>query len=576
MGRVVLSLALWLCVACGKPAGDSPTYYPYQRLDELTDRDMLSLKARWDQLPYPALPNLFTIDSSWYYDVGDPAEGLMASLHNFEGELVHLPHRVEYPDHPLWYKRNVELEQPGYLYVRADDGSQVYCNDRQVMSASGNFFYINTSGKVEITIRVLNNAMRGGLQQVIFLTTDQFAYYQEAVRDYHLKKQLVQKVLLKAEVDDHWLRLAGEVLDTGKHASARQLIAELEDYPYLTGPYLVKHGDSVRVMVLTEGTARVVMEWGDRPDNLTRQLTTSGPVAAFELGKLDTASYYYYRVRSGGTQTDIMHIERPEPGPFTFNVWADSQSGWHVFSRLMKEINGARDAFGIGIGDLVANGSDSTQWLRFFSILGGSAAKVPYYLVAGNHDYDGYYDDLKPQQYYRYTTNKVAYRHWSYGNAAFIALDPNENFPIGIRPGSKQYDWFYKQLGSEMWNRATWRFVLLHQPPFSQGWAGYEGDKVIRDLLEPLIEPAGIDFILSGHTHDYERLTKNYGSQQVTFLIVGGAGGSLETDGYSPQPRMDTVIRQHHIGRFFIHGAQLRFEAKGLDGRILDFYEQSK
>lgn len=91
----------------------------------------------------------------------------------------------------------------------------------------------------------------------------------------------------------------------------------------------------------------------------------------------------------------------------------------------------------------------------------------------------------------------------------------------------------------------------MHQPRYSQEWAGYHSDKVIRDLLQLVMESAGIDFVVSGHTHDYERLTKSYGSQNTTFPIVGGAGGSLEPPESSAEPVMDTVIKSPSHGKVY-------------------------
>lgn len=577
MNRIILLLAGGLGIGCAQPIKDTEsTFYPYLYLYELTDSSKLELSTLCDQLQFPVLPVLPQLDSSWYFELGDPAEGLETSLRHFNGDRVHLPHRIEFPNHPLWYRRKIDITQPGYLYVRADDGAQVYLGESKLEAIRGNFFFLDVNGIAEITIRVLNNAMLGGLQQVAYLSVDQYNDFQYAVMDYHVRKQLVRKVLLKRKVTQQLLDLAEKALRSGDSAHVNQLKLELEDCPYLMGPYLMMTGDSVRVMAIGEGSTMISLDWGPHPDSLLHHLSMPGPLANFSLGKLNNDATYYYRIKSAGTTMDVVPIARQDYGSFTFNVWADSQSGWKTFAQTIRSISKGDDAFGIGVGDLVANGSDSTQWIQFLSMLSQSAAQVPYYLIAGNHDYDGFYDRLIPQHYHWYTGNKTSYQSWEYGNVAFIALDPNDNFPIGIKHGSRQYDWFHQQIESEAWKRATWRFILLHQPPFSQGWAGYHGDQVVRDLLEPVLEKAKVDFVIAGHTHDYERVTKNYGNQRVTFLIVGGAGGTLEPIESSVEPQMDTVIKANHFGRFFIDGLKMRFEAIGHDGTTIDTYQQKK
>jgi hypothetical protein len=168
------------------------------------------------------------------------------------------------------------------------------------------------------------------------------------------------------------------------------------------------------------------------------------------------------------------------------------------------------------------------------------------------------------------------YFAWTASNARFVALDPNIAFPTGIPADSEQYRWFRRELESPEWKRATWHFIFLHQPPYSQGWADYQGDLPIRAMFDPLIEKYGIDFIVAGHTHDYERWTKTYGTQKVHLLIVGGAGGGLEAGPMSAEPAMDKVIRRHHFGYVHIEGRKVTFQAVATDTRLLDQLEVTK
>jgi hypothetical protein len=82
--------------------------------------------------------------------------------------------------------------------------------------------------------------------------------------------------------------------------------------------------------------------------------------------------------------------------------------------------------------------------------------------------------------------------------------------------------------------------------------------------------------VISGHTHDYERLTKQFGNQKTTFLIVGGGGGSLEPVESSTEPKMDKVIKKHHFGRFMIDGNKLEFRAMSAGGETIDSYNVKK
>lgn len=123
---------------------------------------------------------------------------------------------------------------------------------------------------------------------------------------------------------------------------------------------------------------------------------------------------------------------------------------------------------------------------------------------------------------------------------------------------------------SAAWKNARLRFLLIHQPPYSAGWPGYHGDSFIRELVDELAASARIDFVLSGHSHCYERLTKNYGEQQTHFLILGGAGGGLEPPKHNAYPKMDTIIKAHHYGLFEVTDHQVELKIIGLEGTLLD------
>jgi hypothetical protein len=249
-----------------------------------------------------------------------------------------------------------------------------------------------------------------------------------------------------------------------------------------------------------------------------------------------------------------------------------------VFHQNVNAMSRLPIAFTVGTGDLVEQGNHKTPWVRFFESLKPLAPHVPVMLVGGNHDYDGCFEDLHWVYFERYARNqpRPQYFAWTAGNARFVALDPNEHYPTGIPAGSEQHRWLMRELESPEWQRADWHFIFLHQPPFSQGWAEYHGDLPIRALFEPLIEKYKIDFIVVGHTHDYERWTRSYGRQKVHFLIVGGAGGGLEDEPMSAEPVMDKVIRRHHFGLFRIDGRRVIFEVIATDTRILDRLEATR
>jgi 3',5'-cyclic AMP phosphodiesterase CpdA len=77
---------------------------------------------------------------------------------------------------------------------------------------------------------------------------------------------------------------------------------------------------------------------------------------------------------------------------------------------------------------------------------------------------------------------------------------------------------------------APWRIVALHHPPYS---AGYQGsDAEVREIFTPLFARYGVQLVLSGHDHDYQRSDPLDGT---TYVVTGSGSGTRRTgsDGFT-------------------------------------------
>ncbi len=66
--------------------------------------------------------------------------------------------------------------------------------------------------------------------------------------------------------------------------------------------------------------------------------------------------------------------------------------------------------------------------------------------------------------------------------------------------------------------------MLVHAPPHSSGYQGSNQD--VRDALSPIFAQHGVQLVLSGHEHDYERSVPIDG---VTYVVSGAAAGARRT-----------------------------------------------
>lgn len=510
MPKMRLLFLLFLLSSLGCQSSETPETQPdwhdASGLPVISDPDAYAqaLLLQWGALVW--VPELLIDFSSepWRFGVGDPVNGLEVTYDERPSldTTITLPHRILKPNWPLWYEADLPLDSPGWLYINADDGAQVFQDGRLLEPVDGEYFSVTASKASKITIRVLNNALRGGLQEVMWIGEEDFDYKsRQAALRLRLRKLVYEALQVRSLSQDRYV-LVSEAIDQ----------------------------QTPEAMEAAEGAVG--------------------------------SALIYPRLQS---------INNDGADSFSFTAWGDSQGGWTTFQGLVNSMADKPAAFSIGLGDLVSNGASADQWLSFTMALQPLLKKQPVFPVAGNHDYDGYYNDLVPDLYYAHTrtsTPDVPYFSWQYRGAYFLAIDPNQNFPLSF--DEQQLKWMLDEMNSSAWATANWRFILLHQAPYSQGWPGYEGDAFIRELVDSLAAPKQIDFVLTGHSHNYERLTKTYGDQQTHFLVLGGAGGGLEPPESSPQPEMDRVIKEHHYARFQVGPEVIQVAIIGLDDQVLD------
>lgn len=108
-----------------------------------------------------------------------------------------------------------------------------------------------------------------------------------------------------------------------------------------------------------------------------------------------------------------------------------------------------------------------------------------------------------------------AYYAFDYGQIHFICLDSQDS---DRTPQGAMAKWLKADLDA---NAQKWTIAFFHHPPYTKGShdSDRERDPRFRDMrgvFLPMLEQAGVDLVLSGHTHAYER----------SFLIGGHYGTS--------------------------------------------------
>lgn len=107
-----------------------------------------------------------------------------------------------------------------------------------------------------------------------------------------------------------------------------------------------------------------------------------------------------------------------------------------------------------------------------------------------------------------------------------------------------------------------WKIVALHHPPYS---AGYQGSSTAaREAFTPIFERFGVQLVLSGHDHDYQRSEAIGG---VVYVVTGGAATTRRTgdDDFTA-----TSFSWHHFVDLNVFADRLVVRAVNQDLRVAD------
>jgi predicted phosphodiesterase len=236
------------------------------------------------------------------------------------------------------------------------------------------------------------------------------------------------------------------------------------------------------------------------------------------LDDLEPNTRYYYKV-SGLDEKEFYFRTAPIEGedrPVRVWVLGDSGSGDERAQKVRDafyQFNGGPDAdLILLLGDAAYDlGSDADYQKAFFEMYPDTLATTPVFATPGNHDIkthlgapffeifslpvDGKTGGVASGTEYYYSFN--------FANIHFVSLDTEVS---DRSPAGEMYRWLVADLKA---NKKDWTVIFLHRPLYSKGRHDSDGKASVmaelRDQYTPIFETYGVDLILSGHNHSYER-----------------------------------------------------------------------
>jgi Calcineurin-like phosphoesterase len=227
-------------------------------------------------------------------------------------------------------------------------------------------------------------------------------------------------------------------------------------------------------------------------------------------------------VAPSGMRADDLRLPLKN-GSVRFAVIGDTGTGDSHQREVATQLAAWRGKFPFGfivmMGDNLYGGDSPKDYQREFEIPYKTLldAGVKFYASLGNHDnpnerlYKPF--NMNGERYYSFKPERASVR--------FFALDSNYI-------DDKQLDWLDKQLAD---SGSDWKICFFHHPPYSSGET--HGSAVLqREKLEPVFVKHGVNVVLSGHEHFYERIKPQKGIQ---YFILGNSakvrrGDLIKTD----------------------------------------------
>ncbi|HEV7229968.1 MAG TPA: metallophosphoesterase [Bacteroidia bacterium] len=262
----------------------------------------------------------------------------------------------------------------------------------------------------------------------------------------------------------------------------------------------------------------------------------------YVFGTANASSTIYYElfdssVKSWGTQQTFATAPASNSTDFTFCALGDCRDDLNVLQTVSNLASARKSALTVFNGDLTYDGNVPSEYDDFFSYASNFLANNVVYHAQGNHDagstpmYQNMFD--LPT-----TSGSNLYYSFKYGNAIFITL--NTESPSG------QTTWLNNTLAAAAADPSiVWKIISFHKPFFTTGQ--HEGDmNSYRSSWWKAFDTYGVDLVLNGHDHNYQRSkpvnlsvstttpVSQYGSaagQGRCEIVCGGAGAGLYTAG---------------------------------------------
>lgn len=296
----------------------------------------------------------------------------------------------------------------------------------------------------------------------------------------------------------------------------------------------------------------------------TLQIDATHFVHRVTLTGLQAETPYRYQVRSGLERSGIYTFRTAPRADSSFAVawWGDNHDGTGTLRTHVSNILSRVPNMICVAGDMVNSGNNLSDWHDFwFKPLEhmNAAQTTPVLFARGNHD-----GEHALAYAYSALPGNEAWFSFPYGNSWFLFLD--SEIDSSVVP--EQLTWLRAQLQRPEVQKAAFRIVCFHRPPWTDFWngGGYTGETWVRQLWTPVFAANGVDIVISGHTHAYCRGL----NQGVMYVVSGGGGGTVDTERVAQWPMFEVEYANTHFDLMEVDGLHMDWQMYSERNQLLD------
>ncbi|MFM1767755.1 MAG: hypothetical protein RJA22_284 [Verrucomicrobiota bacterium] len=291
---------------------------------------------------------------------------------------------------------------------------------------------------------------------------------------------------------------------------------------------------------------------------------------------LSADTRYYYSVGSttatlAGNDANHFFLTAPPAGTAKpTRIWVLGDAGLGTAAQASVRdayynFTGARHTdLWMMLGDnAYSTGTDAEFQAKMFNVYPAMLRKSVLWSTRGNHEstdaagsvYYGLHTFPTAGQFGGVASGTEKYYSFDYGNIHFICLDSYGSSRSATGPMAT---WLGQDLAA---NLRPWVIAFWHHPPYTKGSHNSDTEVELIEMRQnilPILENAGVDLVLCGHSHSYERsylLDGHYGGSTTLTTSMKKDGGSGRTDGTGAYLKPTAGMAPHEGAVYVVAGS---------------------